>query len=844
LTIINQPKPNTSPLVGENRFHLLPKLYNDHFAWSNGPEFLSFVPYISSPDSGNWLLGLEAGVDNGYVFHETSATLISPEDIPSHSLEEGKSWKWLLSNNWQAQPAMRIICMNHEEDSQMTRQLYPPNTTLHSYYEIEYFDEEEQLQSSYLFPLNSLSWKQYPKTKLSTIIEKKSSPKKLTSLLKKHHTISVEDDNDLIWDENYMSNEEELSRIYWMYDPKLEQFTKIKIQENLSEFGYLHTITYTLRQSSHRSNTNSIISDHESSSKILKNDDHFVEYGILVNIEHAVSSWRQTYHLIVPPSSATSSYSSSSSFLSRVGTSIDGHTTDFTTTVHNNNRNMMQRKKGYRMEEIIVELQSNTLLHTSKNYHPSNPNLDFQEDYQVQIIKLWKHFSKVSSHLLFQQNMEQIILQTKVSDYLWIWHKKQTGLATKYVVNDQENLQKIVIPYEQQNEESLVKCIQHYYLNSSQKSVWLFEIYPSHRSEFMHQTISESIFHRIVIVYNHRLSSFHEVNDLDEHLQAKDLLFGIPVQREQLTHEAFEDTPEIFATTSTLLPIHRSLDHWSAIVPLTANPLYFLAEHLVTKEKRLSSTLSSCFFYHAAVSFPQPLLYAGEILCNLLGAKPVVMIQMESPSDHQWKFPFVKELIQSIVSAKQIFGDSKLLSISSTTNQTHFPIEHILFPFRKDYTLLFYRANRMYLKNAILPSHIAQALHPMPFPEDEPDIHSPNRKRLYEEQIYNAAWNGLILGYPEYFVTSYCESFHHNGLSQEERLDQFQQAKRNYEKFIHSELKLRKRIQIEMGLDTPISSDQLQFIFDHAVGSNAVSQDFKDQTMNFIYQSLNLYKRR
>ena len=52
----------------------------------------------------------------------------------------------------------------------------------------------------------------------------------------------------------------------------------------------------------------------------------------------------------------------------------------------------------------------------------------------------------------------------------------------------------------------------------------------------------------------------------------------------------------------------------------------------------------------------------------------------------------------------------------------------------------------------------AQALHPLPYPDDKtpyPD---------WQEQIYNAWWNGYILGYPERFIDSYCETFH-NGLT-------------------------------------------------------------------------------
>lgn len=48
LTINDQPNPNTSPLVGPNDFKILPKLYNDHFAWSNGRECISFIPTVAN----------------------------------------------------------------------------------------------------------------------------------------------------------------------------------------------------------------------------------------------------------------------------------------------------------------------------------------------------------------------------------------------------------------------------------------------------------------------------------------------------------------------------------------------------------------------------------------------------------------------------------------------------------------------------------------------------------------------------------------------------------------------------------------------------------------------------
>jgi len=54
----------------------------------------------------------------------------------------------------------------------------------------------------------------------------------------------------------------------------------------------------------------------------------------------------------------------------------------------------------------------------------------------------------------------------------------------------------------------------------------------------------------------------------------------------------------------------------------------------------LHERLSSCYFYHAAVSMPKAFIYAAEVLCVLLGAKPMAMIQYTSPTELQYKVSF------------------------------------------------------------------------------------------------------------------------------------------------------------------------------------------------------------
>ena len=112
-------------------------------------------------------------------------------------------------------------------------------------------------------------------------------------------------------------------------------------------------------------------------------------------------------------------------------------------------------------------------------------------------------------------------------------------------------------------------------------------------------------------------------------------------------------------------------------------------------------------------------------------------------------------------------------------------------------------SGKKYLVDQLLPYHEAQALHPVPYPDE-------SRLQLdWREQIYNSAWNGFVLGYPGFFVESYCEGFH-NGLSLEEKRKQLATAERNFQrKMQQSKLPTPK---IKLGSDEPITAEQFEFI--------------------------------
>lgn len=68
-----------------------------------------------------------------------------------------------------------------------------------------------------------------------------------------------------------------------------------------------------------------------------------------------------------------------------------------------------------------------------------------------------------------------------------------------------------------------------------------------------------------------------------------------------------------------------------ALFPLGPDPVTWLREYLVAHEGFLAPGLSSCFMYHGGLSLPPQLIYAAEMVCVLMGAKPMTMVSSLLP---------------------------------------------------------------------------------------------------------------------------------------------------------------------------------------------------------------------
>jgi hypothetical protein len=131
-----------------------------------------------------------------------------------------------------------------------------------------------------------------------------------------------------------------------------------------------------------------------------------------------------------------------------------------------------------------------------------------------------------------------------------------------------------------------------------------------------------------------------------------------------------------------------------------------------------------------------------------------------------------------------------------------FPIEFTVFRYKTDETLIFYHHDAQRVVDAILPYHEAQALHLLPYASDAP--RDKPVEDVQREQVFNAAWNGLILGYPRHFIEHYCTDYH-NDLSPEGKKEEFHLAITHFQKYLQSNaIDRSKQEHIGYGYHSPI----------------------------------------
>jgi hypothetical protein len=175
--------------------------------------------------------------------------------------------------------------------------------------------------------------------------------------------------------------------------------------------------------------------------------------------------------------------------------------------------------------------------------------------------------------------------KVQVGDYLWTWYAPAPLHPTDDLTSPNQGHGR-----EEAVSELLLRC-----RSKIGKTKFVFEYHLAHRMEVMRRTVLS--------------------NDIDL----------LVIDLEDLENDNNDSTGLIYGTLGHAHHAERvALHQW---VYIGQDVIGFIMEYIDYKEGVLGG-FSSCYMYHAAYSLPQQLLYANEILCVLVGAKPVTMVSL------------------------------------------------------------------------------------------------------------------------------------------------------------------------------------------------------------------------
>lgn len=541
ISFVNIPEPNASPLMGPNEFRMVTDgVYNGHFAWSNGPEFISFVNSAGPPSKGNWLLGNRAGMDSGYVYITTQS---NGDLTPLHQESSTNTWKWLQKSQWVDFPDLYMICMD---------EMLLPSV----YYEVEHYHNSHAPVQSYLIP------------NMNTFLDPTTSSffhlrDFHLGLLQTALLISLQKDS--------MTT------------------ALITNVENITTFGALSllspTTATTAATTQAKETKNSKKNSISTTSTTPKPSN---QYGILVNIEHIDLGWHLTYREITFTSTKYTSFFTNTIQTSTAATGAGGDsevifTQNMTQTIQ---QNLDTKELSLHVfTHNRIQRTMNSVSKTSSSSSTTDKSTDSTVPYQITPLSSAKRQA-------YYDYWMSMLERVQVGDYLWVWYSPKlrsssstTGSSTSSGMRygDDDNVPQDDVT-EIEIEELILQCVG---MNTTHV---FFHLHPTHRMDVMQSTLLHTLTTVITIPITNLITSLpHQAH-------------GLP---------AYYGTTKIVIHSGLLLPKHQILT--------------FLWKYIHYKETELNG-LSSCYMYHAAVSMPQVFVYANELLCLLLGSKPVVMV--------------------------------------------------------------------------------------------------------------------------------------------------------------------------------------------------------------------------
>lgn len=526
IEIINQPSPNSSPFVGSSEFTLVPdQLYHEHYAWTNGAETLSYVP-VKGRDYGNWLIGNEPGVDNGYVYLGTSMPSLTPINL--EGADSDHQWKWLIDMKWEDQPQMRAIC----------KDTYKPGNV---YYEIEYFDQitRQAVKSAFVPDLNPF-------------------------ILSLHRQLNPRFDQP-----EFQSKEANLLIPFPSYfEVSTRTWRLLDGITVVAEFGSPVMISRTKQQTGAS----------ESHIGVLVNEEHSGKFGWrlafrnyafshLRGERNATARSKATQTLVLEPSITQIGYKPFKSTLAAAGVIP----TSGAATQASLSPDAFVEYTEEEEQEYTVEIDNDGCL----------------DDYRLEPLP-----SPVRRN--FQRSMQHAWETIRPGDYVWLWHTRVhrgPGNFTSVGVSATGDVTTGRIPLSERSSydndwqtdevsELLVRC------KSRSNSTLIFQYFHTDRRDVMRQSFLDRDTDYFVV---------------------------------QLSPPG--------AAAQPLATFRGRAVQVKTTIVLGADIVNYVRRFLLMKEGKTHG-LSSCYMYHAAVSMPQALIYGAEILCVLIGSKPVTMVSV------------------------------------------------------------------------------------------------------------------------------------------------------------------------------------------------------------------------
>jgi hypothetical protein len=210
---------------------------------------------------------------------------------------------------------------------------------------------------------------------------------------------------------------------------------------------------------------------------------------------------------------------------------------------------------------------------------------------------------------------------TRPGDFIWAWASPSAIWArqgnAKWRRGDAEEV-----------EEALWQCLSH------SMNTWTFRLFPADRRAQMEQSALQRDAELIFVALMPPSAGQEDAEDCQVKTEVMDSQGNILNEKDEEDNNNRKRYAEDSLGGQVRVTLENGIRevHFVGLrdlVHLGRNILPLIRTYVMRKETALGPDLSACYLYHAGVSLPAPLVYAAEIICVLIGAKPVTMVSLQ-----------------------------------------------------------------------------------------------------------------------------------------------------------------------------------------------------------------------